>query len=462
VALFAIATDYMAWLIGRRLAGERAGLLAAVCLAVLPMHVVHSHFCTVDVPATFWVSVALYNALRWPAGKRAALWCGLAAGLAAGTKYNSGLVLLAGWTAVWLARDVPRPARWRAVAVMTGATAIAFFCATPGVLLDMPGFLRDFGYEVNHVQTGHGLVFVGTGPGWWYHLAHNMWQGVGAFLPVAALLAVAVLAFRRKGALRWGDTRQWPVLLAFAVPYFALISLAAVRFQRYDLPLLPLLAVGAGALFARLRGRWRILTVTALAGTLVLAQGEVSTMTMPRGDILLTLTRYQADPRDAVAAWFAEKVRRPATIGLSTAPWFYTPPFSVANAGPQSRPLYESTAADRRYTLVTPDADDGTAFAEWPEFVVLSDYEYGDALRLAGIPVPERAADIRLAPLRADMLPEADRMARLWNNVVGRYAVLGVWSPAHHAFGLRWSKRRLPPHDAFYPYPTLIVFRRTD
>jgi hypothetical protein len=461
VALFGVATVYMAYLIGRRIAGKRAGVISAACLAVLPMHAVHSHFCTVDVPATFWISVCLYNALRWRAA-RAALWCGLAAGLAAGTKYNAGLVLLAGWAAVALAREAVKSERARALAVMTAAAAAAFFVSTPGVLFDTAAFLRDFRYEARHVQTGHGLVFVQTGPGWWYHLSNNLWYGVGAFLPVAALLAVAVAALGRRGKLDRERLRPWRVLLAFAVPYFVLISLAKVRFQRYDIPLLPVLAVASGALFASLRARWTLIGAAALLGTLVLAQGEVSTMSAPGGDILLTLTRYQGDPRDAVAKWFATRVRRAVTIGLTTAPWFYSPPFSAANAGPQSRALFDEVGAANGNTLMTPDAEGGTAFAEWPEFVVLSDYEYGDALRLQGAVVPERAADIRIVPVRPGAPAEAVRLTRLWNNVVKRYAVQAVWSPAHEAFGLRWSKRRLPPHDAFYPYPTLIVFHRID
>lgn len=460
VAVCGVTTVYMTFLMARRIAGKRAGLWAAACMAVIPMHAVHSHFGTVDVPATLLVSIALYHALRWPEGRRAALWCGVFAGLAAGTKYNAGLVILAGWAAVWLTPDTDGPRRWRAIGVMILAAALCFVAATPGVLFDTPGFLRDFGYEAHHVQTGHGLVFVNTGPGWWYHLSHNLWFGLGAFLPVGALLCLGVLFARRKTRLQPASLRPWLVLIAFAAPYFALISLAAVRFQRYDMPLLPILALGAGVLFASMRARWALIPSAALLATLVLAQGDISTMSAPRGDILVDFRHYQEDPRDSVAAWFQKYVPPGASIGLSTPPWFYTPPFSVANAGPQSRPLYDETAGDRRYHLVTPDADGATAFSPWPEFIVLSDYEYGDALRLQGARVPERAADVRLVKIAPDSPPEAQTMATLWNNILQNYTTVGVWSPNLHAYGLRWSKRRLPPHDSFYSYPTIIVFHR--
>ena len=70
--------------------------MAATLYAVCPLAAQHGHFATVDVPATFWVTAALVAALtsrRW-------LLIGILAGLAAATKYNAGLVLLAG-VAAW-------------------------------------------------------------------------------------------------------------------------------------------------------------------------------------------------------------------------------------------------------------------------------------------------------------------------------------------------------------------------
>lgn len=460
VALFGVATVYVVYLTGRRLGGPRLGFLAAAAMAVVPMHAVHSHFATVDVPATFWVSLALYNALRYPE-RRAALWCGLAAGVAAGTKYNAGLVLTAGWAAAALAPGVARADRWRSAATMAGAAAAAMLCSTPGILFSRAAFLRDFGFETQHVRTGHGLVFEGTGPGWWYHLSTNLWQGVGALLPPAALAALGILLWRRRFPRRGrAAARPALILLAFAAPYFAVISAVAVRFQRYDLPLLPALALGAGALFVPLRGRWAALPAMALLGTLALAQGMVSTMSAPRGILQMHAPVYKGDPRDAVVEWLAEHVPQGTRIGLTAEPWFYTPPLTVANAGPQSRPLLERTREQQPYPLILPDAEGATAWADWPDFVVTSDYEIGDAIRLQGAAPPERIAQVGFVPVRAGSPPEAQRLTRLWNNLQSRYRLVNVWSPTPHVFGLRWAKRRLPPHDAFYPYPTLFIFQR--
>nr|WP_309688578.1 glycosyltransferase family 39 protein [Armatimonas sp.] len=89
---YGIGTCALLILLGKRLEKPDVGLSAAALYAVAPLAVQHGHFATVDVPATFWVTASLLTALTNPK----LFWCGLFAGLAAATKYNAGLALLAG------------------------------------------------------------------------------------------------------------------------------------------------------------------------------------------------------------------------------------------------------------------------------------------------------------------------------------------------------------------------------
>ena len=54
-----VGTVWATYALGLRLWGRRAGLLSALILAITPLHAQHSHFLTVDVPATFWVVLSL-------------------------------------------------------------------------------------------------------------------------------------------------------------------------------------------------------------------------------------------------------------------------------------------------------------------------------------------------------------------------------------------------------------------
>jgi hypothetical protein len=118
-ALLGALTVPFVFLAAREIAGFRVALLAATLMALAPGHVQHSHFATVDVPATFFVAWSLWlatRAIRPPheysydattletaqrKRRRALLWSAFAAGLAAATKYNAVLVLAAPLT-TWL------------------------------------------------------------------------------------------------------------------------------------------------------------------------------------------------------------------------------------------------------------------------------------------------------------------------------------------------------------------------
>src|SRR5262249_18806601 len=128
------------------------------------------------------------------------------------------------------------------------ASAGAFVLATPGILIDSAKFWHDVSYERTHVASGHGYVFVGTAPGWWYHVTNSLAPGLGW-----PLLSISGLA------LAWAIRRREPadgVLLAFVVPYYLLISSIEVKFARYTLPLFPPLCIWTGRALAEWGG-WR-------------------------------------------------------------------------------------------------------------------------------------------------------------------------------------------------------------
>ena len=95
-ALFATSLVLMTFLMGNILFNERAGLLAALFLAVSPYFVGIAHFATVDMPGNFWFWLScLFGLLVWKRGHN--IWYALAAfatGLAIGTKVDRLVVVL--------------------------------------------------------------------------------------------------------------------------------------------------------------------------------------------------------------------------------------------------------------------------------------------------------------------------------------------------------------------------------
>ena len=421
---------------GLRLYSASAGLAAALLYAVAPLAVQHGHFATVDVPATFWLSGALYFAARHLKADengrtRDLFWAGLWSGLAAAAKYNAGLVLLAGAAAWWL-RGSRAP---RSLGRLVAAAVLGFVVGCPGVLLNPNGLLAGLAYEAQHVRGGHGLVFVDTLPAPVYHVLVNLRWGLGwPLLLVTAFALASAYYCRRRADL---------LLLAFAVPYFVLIGFAQVKFARYTLPLLPplLLLVGSMLSIPASARRQRVETVA-----LVVAAGYALLFS-----VALNLTMTRPDPRDRAAAFL--RSAGVASVGFPTGPWYYSPPLGPLLAHPRPD-LAQKSALDITAPRLVPALNGQGGPVEWdtglllrsaPAAVALSEFEYADALRVGHAPAREYIGMLTPRyPNRRTFANPVEVLGIRFTNV-DRDASL----PVQHL-----------PHDMLYTNPTQVIFSR--
>lgn len=432
-----ILTVYLVYTLGRRAYGRAAGTLAALFMAVLPIHVMHSKFMAVDVPATFFVVLALLFAIRITDGNRLRdyILAGLFAGLAAGTKYNAGLVVLSpivAHLASHKARPLLRIVSPKMLATILCAAA-GFLIGTPGTLLYRDAFNRDFSFEMHHVQTGHGLIFTHTGSGFVYHITHSLWPGMG--LPLLVLAGIGLLYALKK------HSASDLTLLVFLATYYAVIGMAQVRFARYTIPLLPILVLLAARVSADLMrrlfsGRAFARTLGAVTAMLVVLVAGYSLVCSLAVDRVFAST----DTRDQAANWIRQNVPLHSTIGLPTIPWFYTPPLdpSFGLISPQER--YDRAGAVADYDLVVSRTDEWDARflqREAPQYVVLSRFEYADRLRLH------------------------DRTAAAYFGVLKRdYRLVRRIADPPTLFGQRIPLMPGLPHDMSYAAPTILIYER--
>ncbi|RYG75111.1 phospholipid carrier-dependent glycosyltransferase [bacterium] len=320
-ALCGALTAPLVLLIARRIRGGTWGVLAAVLVALAPGHVQQSHFATVDVPATFFVTLCIYLSLRAVSSK-GFLTAALVAGLAAGTKYNAGLVLLALLVALWWPfRNVELASKPKPVLLSLGLVFVAllgFALSTPYALLAPAEFWGDpakqagFAYELFvHPKEGSGDIFKGTGNGWIYHLTFNLPFVLTWPLIIAAALGIYFAAKKRE---------FWPVL-AFGGLFFLSLGLSQVRFMRYLLPLIPGLCLLAAFGLSRLPLKKVSAAVLALFALL--------------GCLNVDSPFTQTDPRDQARAFTG--VDR---VALEEQPWFLTPPYQPNDrtTGPGTAP----------------------------------------------------------------------------------------------------------------------------
>lgn len=214
------------WWLGRRAYGTGAAVVGAAAVAVATTHVAYSRVAVTDVLLTLAVTCVLALAV---AGRIEL--AGVAVGLAASAKYPGVLtvipVLVAGW------------GRWRSLGRAAVAALAAFALTSPFVLVHGGAAWED----VSRVQRLARAGWLGFENEPIAPLAYldRLWEGIGPLLLVAAAGVVVALVRRRRADL---------VLLSFVGVYWLSLMPQAAHFDRYVLPLVPVLAVLAGSIRA--------------------------------------------------------------------------------------------------------------------------------------------------------------------------------------------------------------------
>jgi 4-amino-4-deoxy-L-arabinose transferase-like glycosyltransferase len=314
------ASILVVFAIGRALTGDqRAGLIAAALMAVSPTTVALSRYITVDTYATFFVLVSFWGAARVlrVGDNRGYVIAGIGAGLAAASKYNSGLVLLTLPVAHWLNYGHGGLKDMRMILAGLMA-AVAFLTATPFALLDFQTFMAGIRFESLHYLSGHAGM-EGDSPQWYLsYLA--LIEG-----PVAAL---AVIEMARAVRSR---SKPGLLLMFFPMLYFAFISAFVVRNDRTLLPLIPFVFLMTGSFLSFLVLRYgrktRAFRLVAAAAALVVLFSLVRT-------VGFTTAFVSVDSRMTARAWIAENIPAGARLAIeSYSPYVDPLKYSVTGFG---------------------------------------------------------------------------------------------------------------------------------
>ena len=248
------------YLLGRRVWGIGAGLIAALFLAVAQFHIQHSQYVTTDVASGLFVllsfifAVAIAREGRNPdvgRGWRDYLLAGLLAGMAASTKYNAGLIVLPIATAhglCWGRRSLVRGAR---LAGAAAAALLGFVLGTPYALLSWREFVKGLVGQVAAYNDGSQGDIRGA---WNVRGYLDFFWNAGLLGPgcIAVLLGLGLLLWhsdeRKPGARNAG--LLW---LSFVVPYLLLLLAQSTHFLRNFIPLFVLCMLPIGV-----AGAWLI------------------------------------------------------------------------------------------------------------------------------------------------------------------------------------------------------------
>jgi len=285
--------------LGERLGGPGCGWVAALLLAVAPLHVRESHYGSMDAPAVFFFTAALLYALDSASSDRlrSAATGGAFTGLAAAHRYQLGIVALAYPIAEALRRPADPGGSVRRVAT-AGSTALAVF------LVLTPQVIFHFQATWNDVAGAMGQVYGWKGPR--SLTAFELFPlAMGALTCILATAGIAV-------SLRRGWRATLPVLVIGAL--YALSVFQSQRvFARYTLPLLPLIAAFASAAICAIA---TLLPGRAAAVGLALIVG-VAAAGPARRSVEIDVLLGRDDTRWLSRAWLSENLPDDAKVSVA-------------------------------------------------------------------------------------------------------------------------------------------------
>jgi len=290
--------------IAGRLFGPRVALLAALLLAVDPVHIRYSQIIRTDMHSTIFVLLEILAAIAIVRKGRlrdyllAALWVGFACA----TKWPAAAAgaAVAGAAIVrWYQHRGESRTILRNLALYALAAVAALFIASPYLFLDYATVIDNLHGEARPFHlgaSGHG--FLGN-LGWYF----------GG--PLATAMGWAGLVLAAFGV--WQAARRSPAFLGVLVPVFlvflVMISAQALIWERWVVPLLPLVTIAAAYGIACLADRARdgvrnpallALIAAATVPTLATAHVQAAERTVETRQLATAWARAHVPPGDTV------------------------------------------------------------------------------------------------------------------------------------------------------------------
>jgi hypothetical protein len=314
-AIAGVGSIALTYQIGKRLFSKETGVMAALLLAVFPLHVTCSRYLKEDSLLTFIVlACVLVTIVAVQTQRRALLLvAGLLAGCTAGAKYSGMLMAVVPASAPWLvSRSIKPDMRWIPWAAFAVLIApLGFLCTTPYAVLNSAKFVKDFSAESRHMQTGHTVTITAWSQLWMYHFWRSITPGVSTFVAVAACVAFGFLL--RRGRVE--DLMVLGMALLFYLPAEYVKAKPAPQPERYILPCLPFLALGVAELLRSVSG-YKQRTLQALVPVCV-----VVLVAMPAWRSVTLAHEVANDTRDQLASWMKANLPRGSKVLMDWKPY---------------------------------------------------------------------------------------------------------------------------------------------
>ncbi len=433
IAAFAILSIYATFVLARFTFGKKTAFLSIILMALLPVHVLHSHFVTTDVPCILFVVLSFYYSIKIiQSGKvKHYVLAAVFGGLAAGIKYNGGAVVLCMIVAHALREweftqgglvqrffSLLKRMFMPKLVLPCFLSIVVFVLTSPYTVLDFQGFIKDFLFQIRVQRRGHGLIFLGIENKLFYELFVVFRNWGGSFLWMTMLAGVVRAVFKldkiRSLYLFW---------LGF---YFMALVTSNDFFIRYTLLLVPfLLILVADVLISGIQNSKPVLKYTTWILTVVTIafMGYYSTV--------IATSLASEDPRITAKHWFENNVEPGATVGMMT-----------SSTGMQQRD--DPPINPDNYDIFTSKSI-SEIIKQQPEYVLISRYDYIDYIRVGE---------------KSEFTRDSFNILQKLRSGETEYERINVFDNSPTLFGSNLLGT-FPIHDMMYTFPRIEIYKLT-
>ncbi len=323
--ILSVFTIYLVYLIGKKIRNQQMGLLSAFLLAVMPAHVVNSHYLTADPSATFWVTWLLYFSIfiLYSESLKFYILAGIALGLAAGSKYHGATFAMTILMAHLLKKFNVRPLRFLHYALYDRKLILAYAAALVTYAMTNPYMILAFSeakpYLINLISAGGVTNVEGR-----EHFVLDTFKlfSVGMTWPMLTLAILSLMLALIKPSKIQTLILLW--LLPFTI-HMLKSGLLATRFQMTILPgvciLIGIAVLTSSDFLAEKKlGLWKQFLTAMLAFSFFYTTSYVIAY-----DQVLASTPLQ----DRASFWLLENAPQGTSIGVASEPFIEKVPSIV-------------------------------------------------------------------------------------------------------------------------------------
>ncbi|MGI6681132.1 MAG: ArnT family glycosyltransferase [Bdellovibrionota bacterium] len=308
VSFFAgMVSIYAVYYIGKKLFTRMTGLMAAIFLALSPLHITCSRYLKEDALLVCFLLLTVAFVIKSVKEDKMKYYflAAVMAGLACATKYTGLLSIGILFSAPFFANKTfslkPNGRYLKYFFLVVLLVPITFIAFTPYSVLNFEKFSADFNSERNHATRGHTIVVTANSEYWMYHLRESIVPNFGYIFTALALLGLGFLLKRK----RMSDLYLVGLILFFYIPIEYVKSKPAPQPDRYILPCIPFLAL-AGAEFIRVLGKSKYAITSYILFIVALF--------FPLNRSVELARDLNPDTRELMATWINENIPKGSTV----------------------------------------------------------------------------------------------------------------------------------------------------